>query len=79
MILKPHITKQNKMKKLYFLCTLASMPIATSTFAQYTKLLDFAGATNGSLPFGSLTYEGTFLYGMTRYGGTNEIGTVFFK
>jgi uncharacterized repeat protein (TIGR03803 family) len=43
----------------------------------YTKLLDFAGAANGSSPYGSLISDGTFLYGMTNSGGTNSMGTVF--
>jgi uncharacterized repeat protein (TIGR03803 family) len=43
----------------------------------FTKLLDFAGATNGSYPWGSLISDGTFLYGMTRQGGTNDMGTIF--
>lgn len=43
----------------------------------YTKLLDFAGAPNGSNPLGSLMYDGTFLFGMTQAGGTNNLGTIF--
>ncbi|MFA5781945.1 MAG: choice-of-anchor tandem repeat GloVer-containing protein, partial [Bacteroidales bacterium] len=43
----------------------------------YSKLLDFAGAANGSYPYGSLISDGTFLYGMTSKGGTNDSGTVF--
>jgi uncharacterized repeat protein (TIGR03803 family) len=43
----------------------------------YEKLMDFAGTTNGSAPGGSLIYDGTFLYGMTYKGGTNDIGTIF--
>lgn len=43
----------------------------------YTKLLDFTGVTNGSSPFGSLVSDGTFLYGMTNSGGTNDLGTLF--
>ncbi len=45
--------------------------------AQYTKLLDFNGGTNGNQPFGSLISDGTFLYGMTEYGGTNSVGAIF--
>lgn len=44
---------------------------------EYSKLLDFAGILNGSLPFGSLISDGTFLYGMTAMGGTNNLGTIF--
>lgn len=43
----------------------------------YVKLLDFAGTSNGSHPKGSLIFDGTFLYGMTMDGGTNDEGTVF--
>jgi uncharacterized repeat protein (TIGR03803 family) len=43
----------------------------------YSKLLDFAGIANGSKPLGSLISDGTFLYGMTRHGGTNSSGTIF--
>ncbi|MES2287214.1 MAG: choice-of-anchor tandem repeat GloVer-containing protein [Bacteroidota bacterium] len=43
----------------------------------YSKLLDFAGISNGSLPFGSLISDGTFLYGMTGVGGINNLGTIF--
>ena len=43
----------------------------------YTKLLDFAGSSNGSNPSGSLFSDGTFLYGMTFDGGTNNYGVLF--
>jgi uncharacterized repeat protein (TIGR03803 family) len=43
----------------------------------YLKLLDFAGATNGRDPHGSLIFDGTFLYGMTTFGGTSDEGTIF--
>ena len=43
----------------------------------FDKLLDFDGTTNGSSPLGSLISDGTFLYGMTSYGGTNSSGTIF--
>jgi uncharacterized repeat protein (TIGR03803 family) len=43
----------------------------------YSKLLDFAGAVNGSTPPGSLIFDGTFLYGMTYAGGVNDSGTIF--
>lgn len=38
----------------------------------YTKLLDFAGVSNGSTPQGDLFYDGTFLYGMTQHGGSGN-------
>ncbi len=43
----------------------------------YTKLLDFAGASNGSDPWGNLIYDGIYLYGMTGDGGTSAKGTIF--
>lgn len=43
----------------------------------YTKLIDFAGATNGSYPSGDLVYDGTYLYGMTPAGGVNNEGVIF--
>ncbi len=44
--------------------------------AQNTKLFDFSTA-EGTSPYGSLTSDGTFLYGMTYLGGANDSGTVF--
>lgn len=43
----------------------------------YTKLLDFAGLTNGRNPRGSLFFDGTYLYGMTSVGGSENFGTLF--
>jgi uncharacterized repeat protein (TIGR03803 family) len=43
----------------------------------YLKLLDFTGTANGKIPGGSLISDGTFLYGMTQGGGTNDMGVVF--
>ncbi len=44
----------------------------------YTKLHDFSNiASNGSSPYGSLIFDGTFLYGMTSAGGLNAFGTIF--
>src|ERR1700733_386484 len=43
----------------------------------YVDLLDFSDTANGKLPHGSLISDGTFLYGMTQYGGVNNEGVVF--
>ncbi len=43
----------------------------------FTNLMDFAGATDGSYPHGSLISDGTYFYGMTSQGGANNLGTMF--
>jgi uncharacterized repeat protein (TIGR03803 family) len=43
----------------------------------YVKILDFAGTSNGANPSGSLIYDGTFFYGMTENGGSNNKGVIF--
>ncbi|MBI3512180.1 MAG: T9SS type A sorting domain-containing protein [Bacteroidetes bacterium] len=43
----------------------------------YLKLLDFSLSTTGSFPWGTFTYDGNYLYGMTQYGGINNDGTIF--
>ncbi|WP_317897451.1 T9SS type A sorting domain-containing protein [Aurantibacillus circumpalustris] len=43
----------------------------------YSVLHDFNGNNNGSAPYGSLISDGTYLYGMTYEGGTNNIGIIF--
>jgi uncharacterized repeat protein (TIGR03803 family) len=65
------------MKKKYLLHILVCLLITKSAFAQYTTLLNFDGANNGKNPFGSLFSDGTFLYGMTVIGGSNDKGTIF--
>ena len=62
-------------KQLFFISMLAILGLSVN--AQYTKLLDFAGTANGANPGGDLISDGTFLYGMTYYGGTNDWGVVF--
>lgn len=51
--------------------------LPTFSFAQYTNLLNFSGTANGNQPYGSLVSDGTSLYGMTEYGGTNSAGVLF--
>lgn len=67
------------MKKniLISLTSLILMITTLNSNAQYTKLLDFDAITTGQSPNGSLISEGTFLYGMTQYGGANSMGTIF--
>jgi len=68
------------MKKLLFILSIALCGIVGlhpfGANAQYTPLLNFNGA-NGQQPYSGLYSDGTFLYGMTRNGGTNGQGVVF--
>jgi uncharacterized repeat protein (TIGR03803 family) len=43
----------------------------------YIKLLDFVDSTSGKDPEASLVYDGTYMYGMTNWGGANNVGTIF--
>jgi len=65
------------MKKLILIPLFFITALFLTATAQYTKLLDFAGTTNGKNPLNSLISDGTFLYGMTYEGGTNNLGTIF--
>lgn len=48
------------------------------TGAGYTNLHNFAGGTgDGASPQGALTLSGSLVYGMTKYGGISNAGTVF--
>lgn len=46
-------------------------------YAQFTKLMDFEGTSNGNQPYGSLIYDNNFFYGMTKNGGTSNMGVIF--
>ncbi len=63
------------MKRIFLLVFIVSLCIFTAS-AQYTTLLNFNG-TNGSTPYGSLITDGTYLYGMTPFGGSHNSGTIF--
>jgi uncharacterized repeat protein (TIGR03803 family) len=43
----------------------------------YSKLLDFAGASNGDRPHANLLIDGTFMYGVTTQGGANNYGAIY--
>src|ERR1035437_11173658 len=59
---KEIIQKTTTMKKLLLLSliTFSFSLLTFNCFGQYTKLLDFAGATNGKNPEGDLISDGTF-------------------
>ena len=55
--------------------TIFSFDIATGT---YTDLHDFGVGADGQRPYGSLFQASDgILYGMTTYGGTSNLGTIF--
>jgi uncharacterized repeat protein (TIGR03803 family) len=54
--------------------TLFKIQIGNNAFS---KMYDFDGTISGGGPAGYLISDGTYLYGMTSYGGANEYGTVF--
>lgn len=43
----------------------------------YSIVFNFDHTINGARPTGSLAYDGTYFYGTTTQGGTNNVGTVF--
>ncbi len=43
----------------------------------YTKKIDFNGSGNGSYPLGSLTLSGGKFFGMTKMGGSTNLGVIF--
>lgn len=54
------------------------LALAASLQAQFNVLHTFSGpATDGEQPYGSLIIKGSTLYGMTRFGGASNAGTIF--
>jgi uncharacterized repeat protein (TIGR03803 family) len=43
----------------------------------FALLRSFTGVSDGTSPYGSLTLDGSTLYGMASEGGVNNLGTVF--
>src|SRR4029077_14926238 len=65
---------------LTFLALLLFTAGSFTASAQFTKLLDFAGNTNGQKPqFTTFISDGTYLYGMTQNGGIYANDGVIFK
>ncbi|MFI0427517.1 MAG: choice-of-anchor tandem repeat GloVer-containing protein [Flavobacterium sp.] len=65
------------MKKIIIVFTLIFLLKITSSFAQYTKIHDFDGGQYGGYPFSNLFFDGTYLYGVTVYGGIYNNGVIF--
>jgi uncharacterized repeat protein (TIGR03803 family) len=43
----------------------------------FTRIYNFDGTNSGANPNGSLTISGSILYGMTTFGGANNLGCIF--
>jgi uncharacterized repeat protein (TIGR03803 family) len=54
----------------------SALLLTQAVSAQYTKLFDLSNSSSQHAS-GSLIYDGTFLYGMTEFGGSKGNGTVF--
>jgi uncharacterized repeat protein (TIGR03803 family) len=65
------------MKKITLWLTLLLLLEGISGTAQFTKIHDFDGTSDGGYPFCNLYFDGTFLYGVTIYGGLYGNGTIF--
>jgi uncharacterized repeat protein (TIGR03803 family) len=65
------------MKKTITLLTILFVLTSSNSYSQFTALHNFTGSPDGGSPRGSLISVGTFLYGMTELGGTNNLGTIF--
>lgn len=65
------------MKIIYHFFICALLFTCKISYAQYTTLHSFDGALNGTYGSESLYSDGTFLYGMTQYGGANNLGTIY--
>jgi uncharacterized repeat protein (TIGR03803 family) len=65
------------MKKKQLLSTLVFILSTTIIHSQFNAILNFAGISNGAEPSGTLISDGTYMYGMTRTGGSNDMGTIF--
>ena len=72
----PVLTSRSK-RGLLLTTLLFLLQLPVSTFAQFTKLLDFGNTTNGTSPCSALISDGTFLFGMTVDGGVNGLGTIY--
>ena len=59
------------------LCLIGGLTIVFSSFSQFSSLYNFPIPSEGETPIGSLISDGTFLYGMSKTGGTNGAGTIF--
>jgi uncharacterized repeat protein (TIGR03803 family) len=65
------------MRKVWVLILIVIAGAGKQSFAQLTILHHFTGNPDGYLPYGDVYFDGTFLYGMTAAGGSNDSGIIF--
>lgn len=65
------------MKKITIVLSLLFLLKVISTSAQFTKIHDFEVGVNGGYPFSNLFFDGTYLFGVTVYGGLHNNGIIF--
>jgi uncharacterized repeat protein (TIGR03803 family) len=66
------------MKKIALFTLIGLFLLALPVWAGTNLLHEFAGGTaDGAEPYGSLILSDSTLYGMTRYGGDFDLGTIF--
>jgi uncharacterized repeat protein (TIGR03803 family) len=66
------------MKKMAFITLIGLCLMVVPLHAQFNLLHEFANtASNGRKPYGSLVLLGSTLYGMTHFGGSDDLGTIF--
>jgi len=56
---------------------LALMPVCSATAQTFTLLKSFSALSDGVFPSGGLTLNAGLLYGVNRYGGLSNAGTIF--
>jgi uncharacterized repeat protein (TIGR03803 family) len=74
------ITTNKKVQRLFFLLLVFFLGLLFfQTEAQFQKIFDLGDIQNQAIgqPTGSLISDGTYLYGMTQYGGQYNLGVIF--
>jgi len=72
--------KQQLVSRIFLSAVLVWFAVTTvsTARAQYTNMHDFAGGNvEGRIPYGSLSFSGSTLYGMTLFGGNSDLGVIF--
>ncbi|MBP9187814.1 MAG: hypothetical protein KBG11_12000, partial [Bacteroidia bacterium] len=64
---------------VFFILLIVNCLNPISTYAQYAQIADFTSndSITGANPVGNLINVGGTLFGLTKYGGSNNKGTIF--